>query len=138
MSSATVFFSDVLRFLDDFLGMTAPSKSFSEDKLMIDSLPPRIGISSTTGACTVGEVVTAGENVGGAEKISVRLGFNPDNSWSISGDVCGPRTARDGSPDRRLDPQCLGFESERMPQQQRHAEQRAAGVGDTSTGDVRR
>ena len=48
MSKTTVFFSEVFRLLDDFLGMTAPSKSVNDRKLIIDSLP-RIGISEAGG-----------------------------------------------------------------------------------------
>ncbi len=50
MSKTTVFFSDVFRLLDDFFGMTAPSKSVNERKLIIDSLP-RNGISEADVGC---------------------------------------------------------------------------------------
>jgi hypothetical protein len=54
------------------------------------------------------------------------------------GDVGCSRTRSESGGHRGLDRRGLGLEPERMPQQERGAEDGAAGVGDATAGDVRR
>jgi hypothetical protein len=80
MSNETVLFrSDLLR-LRDFLGIVVPSKSFNDDKLIIDSLPCIPASSTTLGV--VGSVGGADIGIGGGVCTggSALFGFKPDNN----------------------------------------------------------
>ena len=57
---------------------------------------------------------------------------------AVLGDVRGARAVGDAAIDGLFDGGGFALEAQRMPQQQRDAEDRADGIGDALAGDVRR